>query len=253
MAASLFVVVVLVGELGLCSVTAPRAETNETPAFTGSESCSVCHADQVADWRDSHHGWALRNPHRENNPQGRAEFPTLPKAAYDSPQHHKHPPGSAGARCISCHMPVKTYVVVDPRAHHSFRVPRPDLSDKVGTPNVCSGCHTDKSAGRAAKTVKAWYPQRRWRELHYGEVLHAGRTRGYPETTKALMTLSATESSLLKATGAYCISVEVKSRYSEHTLELAKPIPPKWTLRVYITGTHQIFPSLVILSEEPVG
>ena len=29
--------------------------------------------------------------------------------------------------CISCHMQVRTCMVVDPRHDHSFRVPRPDL------------------------------------------------------------------------------------------------------------------------------
>lgn len=30
---------------------------------------------------------------------------------------------------------------VDPRRDHSIRVPRPDLSLQLGTPNACSGCH----------------------------------------------------------------------------------------------------------------
>ena len=29
----------------------------------------------------------------------------------------------------------------DFRRDHSFRVPRPDLSLKYGTPNACAGCH----------------------------------------------------------------------------------------------------------------
>ncbi len=32
----------------------------------------------------------------------------------------------------------------DFRRDHSFRVPRPDLSLKYGTPNACAGCHEDK-------------------------------------------------------------------------------------------------------------
>jgi hypothetical protein len=39
-------------------------------------------------------------------------------------------------------MPTTTYMVVDPRRDRSFRVPRPDLSVALGTPNACSGCHT---------------------------------------------------------------------------------------------------------------
>jgi hypothetical protein len=31
-------------------------------------------------------------------------------------------------------------MVVDERADHSLRVPRPDLSVKIGTPNACNGC-----------------------------------------------------------------------------------------------------------------
>ncbi len=81
-------------------------------------------------------------------------------------------------------------MIVDPRRDHSFRVPRPDLSVEIGTPNACTDCHVGKSADWAARTVEAWYPAGRWREIHYGEVLHAGRTRVDPETTKALVDLA---------------------------------------------------------------
>lgn len=60
---------------------------------------------------------------------------------YDVPSHHHHQPGTAGAMCVDCHMPERTYMDVDPRRDHSLRVPRPDLSVKLGTPNACSGCH----------------------------------------------------------------------------------------------------------------
>jgi predicted CXXCH cytochrome family protein len=70
---------------------------------------------------------------------------------FDVTAHHKHSPGSAGAQCVNCHMPTKTYMVVHDRRDHSMRVPRPDLSVSIGTPNACSQCHTDRSAeiGRA--------------------------------------------------------------------------------------------------------
>ena len=60
---------------------------------------------------------------------------------YDVPSHHHHPVGSEGAKCVNCHMPHTTYMDVDPRRDHSLRVPRPDLSVKLGTPNACSHCH----------------------------------------------------------------------------------------------------------------
>ncbi len=60
---------------------------------------------------------------------------------YDVPSHHHHVPGTPGAMCVNCHMPETTYMEVDPRRDHSLRVPRPDLSIQIGTPNACSGCH----------------------------------------------------------------------------------------------------------------
>jgi tetratricopeptide (TPR) repeat protein len=67
-----------------------------------------------------------------------------PAAKYDSPEHHFHQPGSAGAQCVECHMPTTTYMAVDARRDHSLRAPRPDMSVKFGTPNACTGCHLDK-------------------------------------------------------------------------------------------------------------
>src|SRR5690606_19251716 len=49
--------------------------------------------------------------------------------------------GSEGALCVNCHMPGRTYMEVDFRRDHSLRVPRPDLSVSLGTPNACSSCH----------------------------------------------------------------------------------------------------------------
>ncbi len=125
-----------------------------------------------------------------HNAQGRDDFPTLPKANYDTPVHHEHPAESDGGRCVSCHMPAKNYMIVDPRRDHSFRVPRPDLSEKIGVPNACTSCHAGRSAAWAAGIVEDWYPAGRWRRPHYGEVLHAGRTRSDAETTRALIALA---------------------------------------------------------------
>ena len=63
---------------------------------------------------------------------------------YDQPAHHFHKSGSEGASCAECHMPPRTYMVVDPRHDHSMRIPRPDLSVTLGTPNACNNCHRDK-------------------------------------------------------------------------------------------------------------
>jgi tetratricopeptide (TPR) repeat protein len=56
-------------------------------------------------------------------------------------------------------MPTTTYMVVDPRHDHSFRIPRPDRSVSLGVPNACNQCHTDRKPQWAADALKAWFPQ----------------------------------------------------------------------------------------------
>jgi len=78
-------------------------------------------------------------------------------AKFDASSHHHHPTDSAGARCVACHMPPTTYMVVDPRHDHSMRIPRPDLSVKIGTPNACTTCHADRKPTWAAQAMRSWY------------------------------------------------------------------------------------------------
>jgi predicted CXXCH cytochrome family protein len=106
---------------------------------------------------------------------GNDRFPTLKKAEYDTPAHHHHAPGSAGAQCANCHIPAKNYMVIDPRPDHSFRIPRPDLSMKIGTPNACNGCHDKKTPQWAADAVAQWYGAARRQEAHYGQVFADAR------------------------------------------------------------------------------
>jgi predicted CXXCH cytochrome family protein len=77
-------------------------------------------------------------------------------AKYDAATHHHHATGSTGAQCANCHMPATTYMVIDPRRDHSLRVPRPDLTVSLGTPNACNGCHADRNAQWADATVRGW-------------------------------------------------------------------------------------------------
>ncbi len=111
-------------------------------------------------------------------------------ARYDVKQHHRHEPASPGSACVTCHMPQRNYMVIDERADHSLRVPRPDLSLKLGTPNACHGCHSDKTNEWAANTVAAWYPDSIHRGPHFGEALHAAAS-GQPGAADRLLTLAA--------------------------------------------------------------
>jgi len=97
---------------------------------------------------------------------------------YETPKHHFHPAGSRGVDCVGCHMPTTTYMVIDPRHDHSLRVPRPDLSVKLGVPNACTGCHAGRPAEWAAKQVEAWYghPPRGYQR--YAEALRTASIGG---------------------------------------------------------------------------
>lgn len=99
---------------------------------------------------------------------------------YDSPTHHFHKREvdgrpSDGHLCVKCHMPETVYMGIDQRADHSIRVPRPDLSLSLGTPNACSskGCHDDKSLKWNADATAKWYGEAR--KPHYGTVIADGR------------------------------------------------------------------------------
>lgn len=96
---------------------------------------------------------------------------------YASRSHHFHQPASAGASCIGCHMPDKTYMVIDVRRDHSIRVPRPDLSQAIGTPNVCNQCHEDHTPARAAEQVRAWYGHDAAGLQQYAQTLAAARAQ----------------------------------------------------------------------------
>jgi tetratricopeptide (TPR) repeat protein len=113
---------------------------------------------------------------------------------YDTPDHHLHEPGSPAAQCVECHMPARNYMVVDPRRDHSLRVPRPDLSDRIGVPNACNRCHQDRTPAWATRQIDRRHGTA-WRETpHYGEAIHTGR-HGLPGAETALIQLARDDTS----------------------------------------------------------
>ncbi|MCI4679325.1 tetratricopeptide repeat protein [Rhodoblastus acidophilus] len=75
---------------------------------------------------------------------------------FDTPAHHHHPQGSPGAQCAACHMPTTNYMVIHARQDHSIRIPRPDRTISMGTPNACNKCHADEDANWAEAALKGW-------------------------------------------------------------------------------------------------
>lgn len=153
-----------------------------------------------------------------------------PSGKYDTPSHHHHAVGTAGAQCVNCHMPHTTYMEVDARRDHSFRIPRPDLSVALGTPNACSSCHVkdqiesisarkrdslklyqdwlqaaEQGDTEVADAINAtdqwcddacekWYGNDRQKPPHFGEALTALRTDDRVGVEKALRLIVRDES-----------------------------------------------------------
>ena len=114
---------------------------------------------------------------------------------YDSYDHHFHQKEvegepSDGALCVKCHMPEQPFMVIDYRADHSLRVPRPDLSLELGVPNACnsSGCHDDQTVEWSVEYTTAWYGTKR--KPHYGSVFAAAHD-GEPDAAEGLHAIVA--------------------------------------------------------------
>lgn len=139
---------------------------------------------------------------------------------YDGTQHHHHPEASPAAACTACHMPQRVYMVNDWRADHSFRVPRPDLSVKLDTPNACNGCHSEQTPQWAADTVAAWYPQSAHRGPHFGEALHAAAS-GSADAADRLLAVAgdARQPAIARATA---VDLLRRSPRAEHLLTLRR-------------------------------
>jgi predicted CXXCH cytochrome family protein len=184
-----------------------------------------------------------------------------PAGKYDTPAHHHHDPAREGALCTSCHMPQKTYMAVDPRLDHSLRVPRPDISLQVGTPNACTGCHLDESHLRperaaqlkeysdwllaarggddevkqalarvdqwAAGKFEAWYGKKSDINEHFAQVLAAART-GDPAAEPQLVKLARDRrlTGILRATCLFELGQYASQAVVDTSVELLRDDEP---------------------------
>jgi predicted CXXCH cytochrome family protein len=93
--------------------------------------------------------------------------------SYAKPAHNHHEGVTPPLTCVSCHMPERTFMVVDKRHDHSFRIPRPDLSEKFETSNACNDCHKDRPASWAAAAIEGWFGKERKGLQNYAHAFHA--------------------------------------------------------------------------------
>jgi predicted CXXCH cytochrome family protein len=130
----------------------------QSKMFAAGVTCSDCHEPHGATLRASGNGVCLQCHASEK---------------YAATAHHHHEAVPQAQTCTSCHMPTHTYMIVDPRHDHSLRIPRPNLSVKLGTPNACNDCHSDKSFEWAASAIERWNGPARTGFQKYAEAFHA--------------------------------------------------------------------------------
>ncbi len=123
----------------------------------GNDLCLQCHRAAIYDTRDHHF-------HKQAGETGDPIRAADGEMLFDV---------GSGARCEGCHMPGRRYMGVDYRPDHSFRIPRPDLSLALNTPNACNRCHVDKTVQWSVDAMAKWYGKKK--RPHYGTILAAGR------------------------------------------------------------------------------
>ena len=176
----------------------------QSKMFAAGVTCSDCHDPHSAKLRAPGDGVCLQC----HSPD-----------TYAAVAHHRHAELTPPLSCASCHMPTRTYMVVDPRHDHSLRIPRPDLSAKLGTPNACNDCHTDKSAEWAAATVEGWHGPNRKGFQNYAEAFHAVRS-GQPDAEKLLAIVAADRNA--PAIARASALTELAPRVSPSNISLAR-------------------------------
>ena len=135
---------------------------------------------------------------------------------YDEFSHTFHQAGTVAAECKSCHMPSKVYMGNDLRYDHTFRVPRPDLSVKYGTPNACNNCHKDKSTKWTSGAIVKWYGSKR--AYHFAEDLIPASKQDPSSEGHIMRLLNDTATpKIIKATALYYLK-DINSPNSPSTL-----------------------------------
>ena len=240
--------------------------------------CSDCH--------DPH---ALRTKYTGN--QVCTSCHQHPAGKYEVVAHHRHEMGSKGAACVECHMPETTYMEVDPRRDHSIRIPRPDLSVQLGTPNACSRCHLAEGMLDPAKAAmlpeyadwltaarngdqevrealaradrwcadkfREWYGTKDDEQTHFAHTLTAAR-RGDAAAEGGLLTMVKDRRlpAIVRATGLYELSQYNSPAVLDASYELLNDFDPQ--VRSVAIANLQSLPdeslvrSVVPLLKDPV-
>ena len=117
-----------------------------------------------------------------------------------SARHSAHQAGSAGDRCISCHMPMTAFAHMN-RSDHSMLPPVPAASIAFTSPNACNLCHTEKSSEWADQKVRQIWKKRNYQAplVARGKLIEAARKREWKTLPAMLAYLEKPERNQLFA------------------------------------------------------
>jgi tetratricopeptide (TPR) repeat protein len=168
---------------------------------------------------------------------------------FDVVEHTHHQVNSPGSMCANCHMPITNYMVIDQRRDHSIRIPRPDLSQSLNTPNACNKCHANQTVSWAAKYFKEWYGNKLPAEKTYGELLNTVSKENSDSKNALRQLLTANYPSIIMASAMH----NYNEILTAQTVDRAKNFlhSPDPFLRLNALHVAENFPAELLLQVVP--
>ncbi len=105
-----------------------------------------------------------------NSVCGQCHLPTV----FSTAEHHGHTDPNVG--CVDCHMTTRTYMGVDDRRDHSFRVPHPERSAAIQSPNACANCHADEQTEWFSQAMASWSASSRVASPDFAKIFSKARS-----------------------------------------------------------------------------
>lgn len=213
----------------------------QSKMFAKGVRCSDCHNPHSTVLKAPGNGVCLQC----HNPSGatavaRVDGAGLRARHYDSPEHHHHVAGTAGAQCVDCHMPGKLFMVNDLRHDHSFSVPNPALAQAVGGQDACINCHKDMPQTVLAARFKQWFGEPVSPTQSYTLALWRARS-GLPGAAQALS--SQLDAPLVSAIRRTTLLLELADFPSQNAVDhslgaLRDPAPQVREAAVRVITSH---------------
>lgn len=148
---------------------------------SGKLDCMHCHTSSGR--------YRFKKPEDANN----ACLPCHEERVKNAPVHTHHEEGSAGNKCISCHMPMTSFARMN-RSDHSMLPPVPAATTAHQSPNACNLCHPDKDAAWADRLVREWRPRDYQAPLlHRASLIDAARKRDWSRREEMLQYIGSSD------------------------------------------------------------